>query len=298
MERSHLDGLITFLTVAELRGFRAAGRRLGITPSAVSQAVRALEARVGGPLFSRTTRSVRLTEAGERLLSHAEPAIAMLTTGLDAASDLGSEVRGRLRITAPRAALALLTNRVVPELLELYPNIELEMVGEDELIDIVKEGFDAGIRFGHTVHADMVAVSLTPAEKLTVVGSPTFFRKYGKPNHPKDLEKARCILLRRSGKTVGHWHFIVKGRRVHVRVKGPLATNDVDACIRAAVRGAGLFCPPRSLVTSYIAEGQLETALDSYADEVPGLTLYYPSGNRLVPKLRAFVTHVRRGMRA
>jgi DNA-binding transcriptional LysR family regulator len=148
MDRSHLDGLVTFLTVAELGGFRAAAKRLAITPSAVSKTIRALEARLGAPLFSRTTRSVRLTEVGERLLSHVQPAIAMLTAGLEAATDAGSDVGGRLRITAPRAALALLTSRLLPEFLDLYPNIALEIVGEDELVDIVAEGFDAGIRFG------------------------------------------------------------------------------------------------------------------------------------------------------
>jgi DNA-binding transcriptional LysR family regulator len=143
----------------------------------------------------------------------------------------------------------------------------------------------------------MIAVALTPSEKLTVVGTPAFFRKYGSPHRPKDLERFRCILLRRSGKTVGHWHFQVQGRRVHVRPQGPLATNDVDACIRAALRGVGLFCPPRSLVASYLASGQLESVLEAYADEVPGLTLYYPSDNRLIPKLRVFVELARRRMR-
>ena len=140
-----------FLAVAELRGFRAAARHLGVTPSAVSQAIRSLEERVGAPLFSRTTRSVGLTEAGDRLLAHARPAVDMLTAGLDAASGLGGQISGRLRINAPRPSLPLLVNRLLPDFLDAHPNVHLELVGEDRPIDIVEEGFDAGIRLGDFV---------------------------------------------------------------------------------------------------------------------------------------------------
>src|ERR1700704_2754678 len=129
--RAQLDGLVVFLAVAELRGFRAAGRRLGVTPSAVSQAIRSLEARIGAPLFSRTTRSVGLTEAGERLLAHARPAVDMLSLGLDAAASLGDDVSGRLRINVPRAMLPLLANRLLPDFLEAYPHVQLELCGDD-----------------------------------------------------------------------------------------------------------------------------------------------------------------------
>ena len=132
-----------FLAVAELRGFRAAARHLGVTPSAVSQAIRSLEERVGAPLFSRTTRSVGLTEAGDRLLAHARPAVDMLTAGLDAASGLGGQISGRLRINVPRPSLPLLVNRLLPDFLDTHPNVHLELVGEDRPIDIVEEGFDA-----------------------------------------------------------------------------------------------------------------------------------------------------------
>lgn len=164
IERTHLDGLVMFLAVAELRGFRAASRQLGVTPSAVSQAIRNLEERIGSPLFSRTTRSVGLTEAGERLFALARPAVDMLTAGLEAASSLGGQISGRLRINVPRASLPLLVNRLLPGFLDLHPDVQLELVGEDRMIDIVDEGFDAGIRLGHFVEMDMVAVRLTPAD--------------------------------------------------------------------------------------------------------------------------------------
>src|SRR5258706_8812163 len=143
ISRSHLDGLVMFLAVAELRGFRAAARHLGVTASAVRQSIRALEERVGTPLFSRTTRSVALTEAGQRLLTHARPAVEMLGTGLDAVSGLGAHISGRLRINVPRPSLPLLVNRLLPDFLELHPKIQLDLVGDDRLVDIVEEGFDA-----------------------------------------------------------------------------------------------------------------------------------------------------------
>src|ERR1700731_3490827 len=189
IERTHLDGLVMFLAVAELRGFRAAARHLGVTPSAVSQAIRSLEERVGAPLFSRTTRSVGLTEAGDRLLAHARPAVDMLTAGLDAASGLGGQISGRLRINVPRPSLPMLVNRLLPDFLELYPNVQLELVGEDRLIDIVEEGYDAGIRLAQFVQVDMVAVWLTPPERFVVVGAPAFCRRYGRPTEPHDLQR-------------------------------------------------------------------------------------------------------------
>ncbi|CAM4159948.1 LysR family transcriptional regulator [Bordetella muralis] len=286
-----------FLTVAECRGFRAAARQLGITPSAVSQAIRSLEKRVGAPLFSRTTRSVSLTEAGERLLAHTRPAVDMLSAGLDAASGLGGEITGRLRINAPRPILPLLANRLLPDFFDAYPNVELELVGEDRPIDIVAEGFDAGIRLGNFVQIDMVAVWLTPPERFVVVGTPALFRKHGRPSSPSDLQNFRCILLRQSVRALDHWQFVVDGKRIMVGVEGPLVINDIETCVRSALRGAGLFQVPHSLVMSYLESGDLQAVLEPYCEEVPGLSLYYPSRNQSLPKLRAFVDFATQRMR-
>jgi DNA-binding transcriptional LysR family regulator len=278
-----------FLAVAELRGFRAAARHLGVTPSAVSQSIRSLEARVGTPLFSRTTRSVALTEAGQRLLAHARPAVEMLGTGLDAVRGLGAHISGRLRINVPRPSLPLLVNRLLPDFLELHPKIQLDLVGDDRLIDIVEEGFDAGVRLGHMVQMDMVSVWLTPPERFVVVGAPTFFARYGRSLHPRDLQNFRCILLQQSAQMLDHWQFVIDGKQTTVRIQGPLVINDVEACIRSALRGVGLFWLPRSLVMHHIEQEELETVLDQNSVEVPGLSLYYPSGSKSLPKLRAFV---------
>jgi DNA-binding transcriptional LysR family regulator len=297
IERSQLDGLVVFLAVAELRGFRAAGRRLSVTPSAVSQAIRGLEVRIGAPLFTRTTRSVGLTEAGERLLAYARPAVDMLTAGLEAASGLGSQISGRLRINAPRASLPLLINRLLPGFLDLHPDVQLELVGDDGLIDIVEEGFDAGIRLGHIVQADMIAVRLTPPEPFAVIGAPAFLAKHGRPRRPQDLHDFRCILLRQSAGLLDRWPFTVEGQDVLVGVAGPLIVDDVEAAIRAALRGVGLFRLPRSIVMHYLEQGTLETVLDRNAAKIPGLFLYYPSRTTALPKLRAFVDYATKQMR-
>jgi DNA-binding transcriptional LysR family regulator len=297
IDRTHLDGLVVFLAVAELRGFRAAARHLGVTASAISQAIRALEERVGAPLFLRTTRSVGLTEAGQRLLTHVRPAVDMLTAGLDAASGLGGEISGRLRINAPRPSLPLLVNRLLPDFLNAHPNVQLELVGEDRPIDIIEEGFDAGIRLGDFVQIDMVAVWLTPPERFVVVGAPSLLRKYGRPKTPSDLQAFPCILLRQSTRVLDRWQFVVDGQRVTVGIDGPLIINDVESCIRSAVRGVGLFQLPQSLVMSYIESGRLEAVLEADSEEMPGLSIYYPSRSQSLPKLRAFVDFASKKMR-
>ena len=296
IDRTYLDGLVIFFTVAELRGFRAAARQLGVTPSAVSQAIRALELRVGAALFYRTTRSVNLTEAGERLLAHVRPALDLMTTGLDAAASLGGKVSGRLRINAPRAALPLLANRLLPDFVECYPEVQLELMGEDDLVDIVEAGFDAGIRLGELVQPDMVAVRLTPPIRFVVVGTPAFFARYGRPSQPQDLLRFPCIQLRQGAQAMRDWEFNAQGARMHVTVQGPLIFNDVDMCIRSVLRGMGLFQLPLPLAKHYVEASELETALDEYSVEVAGLSLYYPSRSQSLPKLRAFVEFARARM--
>ncbi|HWW36398.1 MAG TPA: LysR family transcriptional regulator, partial [Xanthobacteraceae bacterium] len=297
IQRAHLDGLVVFVAVAELRGFRAAARQLGVTPSAISQTIRALEQRVGAPLLSRTTRSVGLTEAGERLLVHARPAMEMLSLGLDAAASLGDHVSGRLRINLPRAVLPLLANRLLPDFLEAYPNVQLELCGDDNFIDIVEQGFDAGIRYAGFVPTDMIAVPLTPRIRFAVIAAASYVRKRGRPSRPRELEQFNCIQLRRSTGSIFEWDFVEDGKPVRVPINGSLIVNDVEVCLRAVLRGVGFARLPISLVMSYIEKGELETALDEYAVEVPGLMLYYPSRSQSLPKLRAFADFVQKRMR-
>lgn len=302
MQRTTLDGLAVFLAVAEHQGFRAAARQLDLTPSAVSQSIRTLEQRIGAPLFSRTTRSVGLTEAGQQLLAHARPAADLFTAGIEAARGLGELPSGHLRINTTRSSLPLLINRLIPDFHRAYPNIQLELVGEDELINIVEQGFDAGIRLGHVVELDMVSIWLTPPEQYVVAGSPYLLNALGRPLKPEDLQAMPAILMRRNGQVSHTWEFRGADEPLRVKVDGPLTVNESQMAVLAAIQGAGLVYTVQSLITDHINEGRLEVVLANYAKEVPGLHLYYPNRNHSLPKLRAFIEfathHLRRGIDA
>jgi DNA-binding transcriptional LysR family regulator len=298
IDRGQLDGILVFLRVAELRSFRAAASQLGISPSAVSQAVRTLEERMGVPLFVRTTRTVGLTDAGQRLLSHVSPAVDMLASGMEAAIGMKDEVSGLLRLSVPRALLPLLASRLLPDFCLAFPGVQLELFADDKLINIVEGGFDAGIRFGDLVEADMVAVRLTPPIRFTVVGTPGYFESRGFPEHPRDLQAHACIQIRMSTTgTLYNWDFVDGGQPVSVAVTGPLIVNDTDMILRGALTGLGLAYLPEAYAAFHIASGQLIPALQAFAPEEPGLMLYHPSRAQSLPKLRAFVEFARSRMR-
>ena len=199
VRRGALDGVEAFLSVAQHRSFRRAAAELGVTPSAISQAVRTLEARVGAALFIRTTRSVGLTEAGERFLSRAEPAFEELVAASESARELGQRPSGLLRLSAPRAVVPILLQPLVASFCRAFPEVEVEIVASAELVDLAAEGFDAGIRLGQFIAADMVAVRLTPPFPFVIVGSPAYLARSGKLERPGDLRHHACLRLRRSG---------------------------------------------------------------------------------------------------
>jgi DNA-binding transcriptional LysR family regulator len=287
------SGVSLFLAVAKAGGFRAAAGRLGVTASAVSQGIRSLEQRLGVPLFARSTRSVSLTEAGRRLLEHATPAAELLGAGLLAATELGGVVSGSLRVTAPRIVLPLLTARVLPGLLTAHPRLSLQLVGEDRPVDLVREGYDAGVRAGQHVEPDMVATALTPPDAYVVVGAPQLFEAHGRPKNVADLSRFPCVAFQRPGAAVERWRFRVAGRVVTHTPRPRFATNDVAALLSAVEGGVGLFQFPRALVRSALASGTLEAVLERHAIERPGLTLYYPQRSRSLPSLRAFAAWAR-----
>lgn len=290
--RSDLDGVVVFLAVVEERGFRAAARRLGITPSAVSQAIRTFEARVGVALLVRTTRSVGLTEAGERLLLQVRPAAQQVLQGIESARSLSKSATGRLRISVPKASVPILTERFVSGFLAANPGVQLELIGDDRLVDIIAEGCDAGVRPRSYVQADMVAVPLTAEEPQVVVGSPSLLTRHGRPSLPDDIRHLPCIVFRQADVVLNEWAFSVMGKRHVVPIRGPLILDDVNACIQAAEQGVGLFRLPRSIVARHIHAGTLEVILDDFSVVFPGLALYYPSRRTVLPKLRAFIDSV------
>ena len=213
-----LDGVEAFLSVAKHRSFRRAAAELGVTPSAISQAVRALEAHVGAALFIRTTRSVGLTEAGERFLSRAKPAFEELVAAGEAARDLGQRPAGLLRLSVPRAVVPLILEPVITSFCQAYPEIELEIAASDEMVELAAGGFDAGIRLGQFIAPDMVVVRLTPPFPFVVVGSPDYLSRRKRPERIEDLRGHACLRIRRSNGSIAPWLFVDGNKAVEAIV--------------------------------------------------------------------------------
>jgi DNA-binding transcriptional LysR family regulator len=293
VRRGALDGVEAFLSVAQHRSFRRAAAELGVTPSAISQAVRTLEARVGAALFTRTTRSVGLTEAGERFLSRAEPAFEELVAASEVARELGQRPSGLLRLSAPRAVVPILLQPLVASFCQAYPEVEVEIAASAESVDLAAEGFDAGIRLGQFIAADMVAVRLTPPFRFVIVASPAYLARSDRLERPEDLRRHACLRLRRSGGGLALWPLNDAGRAVEVAVSGPLIANDFPTLLGAALEGMGLAQVPEPIAGEHVAAGRLVRALEPFAPMTPGVFLYHPGHRQVMPKLRAFIDHVK-----
>jgi DNA-binding transcriptional LysR family regulator len=288
-----LDGLEAFLSVARHRNFRKAAAELGVTPSAISQAVRTLEARIGAALFIRTTRSVGLTEAGERFLSRAKPAFEELVAASEVARDLGQRPAGLLRLSVPRAVVPILLEPLIASFCQAYPEVEVEIAASKELIDLAAEGFDAGIRLGQFIAADMVAVRLTRPFPFVVVGTPEYLRRSKRPERIDDLRQHACLRIRRSNGSIAPWSFVDGNKTVEAIVSGPLIANDFSTMLGAAIEGVGLAQVPEPIAAGPVKAGKLVHVLEPFAPMGPGVFLYYPSRHQMMPKLRAFIDHVK-----
>jgi DNA-binding transcriptional LysR family regulator len=292
-----LDGIEAFLAVARHRKFSKAAAELGMTPSAVSQAIRTLEARVGAPLFIRTTRSVGLTEAGQRFLSRAKPAFEELVAASEVARELGQRPVGLLRLAVPRAAVPIVLEPLIASFCEAYPEVEVEISASEELVDLANGGFDAGVRLGQFISADMIAVRLTPPFRSIIVGSPVYLARSGRPEQPEDLGRHACLRMRRSGGALALWPLEDNGRAIELAVSGPLIANDYPTLLGAAIEGIGLAQLPAPVVASAIKTKKLVQVLEPYAPMAPGVFLYYPGHRQIMPKLRAFIDHVKQRAR-
>lgn len=287
-------GLSLFLVVADKRSFTAAAKALRVTPSAVSQAITALESRVGVRLLQRTTRSVGLTEAGERFALRLRPAIDDVHGAFAALDELRDRPAGTLRIAASTVASRRFIEPNLAPFLAKYPEIQLDVVVEDGLTDIVARGFDAGIRLGESLDREMVAVRISADERVAVVGFPDYFARHGKPKHPRDLHAHDCIGYRRiSGGDVYRWEFSEDGKDFDVAVKGRILANDGHLMVRAATEGAGLAHVLESMVEVELADRRLVRVLADYCPPFPGYFLYYPTRTHVAPKLRALVELLR-----
>lgn len=288
-----LDGVEAFLSVAQHRSFRRAAAELGVTPSAISQAIRALEGRVGASLFIRTTRSVGLTEAGERFFARARPAFEELVAASGAARELGQRPAGLLRLTVPRSVVPILLEPLIASFCQAYPEIEVELAASEELVDLAAGGFDAGIRMGQFITPDMIAVRLTKPLPLIVAGSPAYLARAGRPEHPDDLRAHACLRLRRSNGALASWLLTDNGRSVEIAVSGPFIAYDYPTMLGAAIEGVGLAQVPAPLATGAITAGRLVRVLEQFSQMTPGVFLYYPGHRQIMPKLRAFIDHVK-----
>ncbi|NEU14382.1 LysR family transcriptional regulator [Methylobacterium sp. BTF04] len=282
--RENLTDLLSFATVAQEGSFTRAAARLGITQSALSHALKGLEARLGQQLLNRSTRSVSTTEAGERLLCVVGPQFAQIEIELAALTEMRDKPAGTVRITAPEHAAETILFPVLERVLPDYPDINVEVVTEQSLTNIVAERFDAGVRIGEHVEKDMVAVRIGPPMRMAVVGTPGYFEGASRPGHPEDLTDHRCINLRRS--TRGGffpWEFERAGRELAVRVEGQIVFTSLNLIRNAALSGLGLGYLPEDMVVAAVADGRLVRVLEDWCEPFPGYHLYYPSRRQPAP---------------
>jgi len=293
-----LDGMAVFVAVAEAKGFRAAGERLGVSGSAVSQSLRRLEERLGVALVRRTTRSVNLTEAGERLYASARPALEDLRAAATAVSEMSGEPRGTLRIQVAGAAESFLSGALLADFLGAHPQVRLDVLVSDQPIDIVAEGFDAGIRLGEVIDRDMIAVPVSGDLRLVVVGAPSYFARRKKPKHPRDLVEHDCINWHPTAEAPPYrWEFTENGRDFSVDVRARVLTNDPALNVRLAIAGAGLTLADESRSRDALARGELVAVLEKFSTPFPGFYLYYPQRRQASLALRALVDYLRRSKR-
>ncbi len=302
MKRDELNDLAAFVVVADEMSFTRAASKMGMSPSALSHAMKALENRLGLQLLARTTRKVSTTEAGDRLLKTLRPAFEDINAELVSLSNLRDKPAGTLRITMPRHAAMTVLWPMLPDFLDAHPDIRIEMTIDEGLTDIIESRYDAGIRLGEKVAKDMVALRVSPNVRWAVFGSPAYFNNHPVPNTPQDLVGHRCINYRFA--TSGGlylWEFEEDGRfsqgeappTFQIRVDGNLIFNDSDLILAAALAGQGLGYLLEDQITDCVAEGQLIQVLTKWCPTSEGYYLYHPNRRQTPPALTALVDALR-----
>ena len=288
MHRSGLTELEIVLAVTRQQSFRAAARELGMSATAVSNAVAGLESRLNVRLFNRTTRSVALTEQGQRYVARIAPALAEIQRAAEEIAAEPGNPTGTLRINAPRECVSLLF-QLFDTYLQRYPQMRLDITTESRLIDIVSEGFDAGIRLAESVPQDMIAVALTPDARMLIVGSPDYFKRHGTPVSPDDLQQHQSIGMRMSHGGVYHWELERHQQKFIVNIPARITVSEMQAIHRAALAGLGLAFISEWFIQDELHSGKLISVLDEWCPTFGGLRLYYPGHRHVLPALRAFV---------
>lgn len=290
-----LDGMATFVAVAEAKGFRAAGERLGVSHSAVSQALRRLEERLGVTLVQRTTRSVRLTEAGERLYTAVRPALEEVRAAVAGVGELADVPRGTLRLHSATVAETTFVGSLLTGFLAANPHVRLDVVASDAAVDIVAEGYDAGIQLGEVIDKDMIALAVTGDLRLAVVAAPSYLAKRGTPKHPRDLAQHECLNWHPTPNAPPYrWEFTEKGRAFTVTVPARVLSTDASLNRRLAIEGLGITLAFEGHVRDAIERGQLVSILEQFCAPFPGYYLYYPQRRQASRALRALIEHLRK----
>jgi DNA-binding transcriptional LysR family regulator len=293
-----LNTLAVFAAVADAGGFHAAGERLGVSASAVSQAVRKLERELGVVLFQRTTRSVRLTAAGERLYASVRPALGEIRAAITAVGELSDVPHGTLRLLVGTAEDVVLAGPLLADFLGAHPRVTLDLVVSDAMDDIVAEGYDAGIQLGELIDRDMIAVPVTGDIRMTVVGAPAYFARHPTPKHPRDLVDHACLNWHATADAPPYrWEFTEPGsqggRAIVVAVPARVLSTDSAVNIRLARAGLGLTIVYEEQVRDEVARGELVPVLQAFCEPFPGYYLYYPHRRHASPALRALIEHLR-----
>lgn len=292
--RPDLHSMTVFLAVAEAQNFRAASERLGVTRSAVSQTIKRLEEIMGIALVTRTTRSVSLTEAGERLYRGIAPAAAEIAAAVENVTAMANVPRGQLRLAVSSIAERFIAGPLLASFAAAHPEVQLDVTITDDEFDIVAEGFDAAVRLGEVIAQDMIAVPVSRDQREVAVCAPGYLAARGAPGHPRDLAAHRCIGWRPApGRAPHRWEFTEDGREFDVDVAPEITSNDMGLMIRLACEGAGVTFGMEASFRTWLDRGDLVTVLEDYSAPFPGFFLYFPSRRNLAPKLRALVDHVR-----
>jgi len=289
MQKLGFTEMTAFVAIAERLSFAKAAVQLGVSRSALSETMRGLEDKLGVRLLNRTTRSVALTQVGERLLAELRPALASFEAAVESINQFRDKPAGHLRLTVPRPAAKMVIEPILGKFLAAYPAITLEIVTDSALTDIVRDRFDAGIRPGHVLEQDMIAIRVGEDARPTVVGSPDYLRGHGHPKTPVDLQTHNCIRQRFASGAIHQWAFEKRGKSVEVMVKGSLIVSDGELALRAALDGVGLARLPTTLVGPHVAARALVSLLEDWTPRSVGFFLYYPSRRQAPAALQAFV---------
>ncbi|MFN4149327.1 MAG: LysR family transcriptional regulator [Candidatus Sericytochromatia bacterium] len=289
-----LNGLIALKIVAEKGNFTSAAKEMGVSTSAISQTIKQLEKKLGCTLLNRTTRSISLTEIGKNFLQQYKPSLENLINSIEQLGSFTGKPIGTLRLNLPHSSWITVLKPIISGFQKKYPEIILELFFEDSLIDMVKEGFDAGIRPSEMTAGDMTAIKISPPFKYVVAASPDYFKKYGEPKHPKDLLNHNCIQYRfGNGNIYKKWEFEKNGKDINVETKGNLVVNDSFVMIESGLNGLGLFYTTKDHIEKYLKTKELVVVLEDYSPHSEGYYLYYPSISQVSPKLRAFIDYIK-----